>query len=55
MFPSQVWVTARFETFEQLRNVVAQMNPLQAQNIKALETRAQAWSDQIKDHPPPRN
>jgi hypothetical protein len=53
MFPSQAWVTAHFETFEQLRNVVAHMNPLQAQNIKALETRAQEWFDQIKDHPTP--
>jgi len=55
MFPSQAWVTEHFETFEQLRNVVAHMNPLQAQNLKALETRAQEWFDQIKDHPPPSN
>jgi hypothetical protein len=53
MFPSQSWVTEHFETFEQLRNVVAHMNPLQTQNVRALETRAQEWFDQIKDHPPP--
>lgn len=53
MFPCQAWVTEHFESFEQLRDSVAHMNSLQSQNIEALETRAQEWFDQIKDHLPP--
>lgn len=52
-FPRQPWVTEHVKAFEQPRNVVAHMNPLQATNIRGLETRAQEWFDQIKGHAPP--
>ena len=51
-FPRQSWVTEHVKAFEQPRNVVAHMNPLQATNIRGLETRAQEWFDQIRDRGP---
>jgi hypothetical protein len=51
-FPRQAWVTEHVRSFEQPRNVVAHMNPLQPSNIRGLETRAQEWFDQIKGHAP---
>lgn len=48
IFPQQDWITSKFSELELSRNIIAHNNPLQADDIKRIETYFKDWIKQIK-------
>ena len=48
IFPRQDWITSRFSDLELSRNIIAHNNPLQADDMKRIETYFKDWIKQIK-------